>query len=138
YQTLMAAYGFAQTLKPEDFVAVVAYDMKPEILSDFSADRQKTYEALSRLRIAGFSESNLFDALVFTEERMQDIEGRKAIVLLSTGIDTFSRLTFDKARKAIQENGVPIYSIGLMQALRIMMEPYMSGSMEVDFLQADN
>src|SRR5579884_1529233 len=59
YQTLTAAYGFAQTLKPEDYIAVVAYDMKPEILSDFSTDRQKTYEALSRLRIPGFSEANL-------------------------------------------------------------------------------
>lgn len=138
YQTLMAAYGFAQTLKPEDYVAVVAYDLKPEILSDFTADRQKTYEALSRLRIPGFSEANLFDALVFTEERMQDIEGRKAILLLSTGVDTFSKLTFDKARKAIQENGVPIYSFGLMQALRIMMEPYMSGAENIGYLQADN
>ena len=45
--------------------------------------------------------------------RMQDIEGRKAIVLLSSGVDTFSKLTFDKARRAMQDNGVPIYAIGL-------------------------
>src|SRR5579871_6031329 len=51
FQTLEASYGFVQTLKPEDYVAVVAYDMKPEILSDFSADRSKTQEALARLRI---------------------------------------------------------------------------------------
>lgn len=138
YQTLMAAYGFAQTLKPEDYVAVVAYDLKPEILSDFSNDRQKTREALSRLQFPGFSESNLYDALVFTGERMQDIEGRKAILLISSGVDTFSKLTFDKARKAIQENGVPIYAFGLMQALRIMMEPSMSGPQDLTFLQADN
>lgn len=138
YQTLMYAYGFAQTLKPDDYIAVVAYDLKPEILSDFSNDRQKTYEALHRLQFPGFSESNLFDALVFTEERMQDIEGRKAIVLLSSGVDTFSKLTFDKARKAIQENGVPIYAIGMLQALRIMMEPSMSGPQDLTFLQADN
>ena len=58
YQTLAATYGFVETLKPEDYVAVIAYDMRPEILSDFSTDRRKTYEALQRLRIAGFSESN--------------------------------------------------------------------------------
>ena len=83
YQTLMAAYGFAQTLKKEDYIAIIAYDMRSEILSDFSTDRQKTYEALQRLRIPGMSESNLYDALVDTEERMENIEGRKAIVLLS-------------------------------------------------------
>ena len=54
YQTLAASYGFLQTLKPEDYVAVIAYDMKSEILSDFSTDKRKAYEAMQRLRIAGF------------------------------------------------------------------------------------
>ena len=138
YQTLTAAYGFLQTLKPEDYVAVIAYDMKEEILSDFSTDKRKTYEAMQRLQIPGFSESNLFDALSDTEDRMSKIEGRKAIILISSGIDTFSKLTFDKARKAIQEGGVPVYAIGLMQALRIMMDPYMGSIARMDFLQADN
>jgi len=50
YQTLQAAYGFVETLKPEDYVAVVAYDLRSEILSDFSTDRSKTQEALQRLQ----------------------------------------------------------------------------------------
>jgi Ca-activated chloride channel family protein len=131
-ETLNDAYGFVQTLKPEDYLAIIAYDMRPEILSDFSNDRMQAQEALSRLRIPAFSEANLYDALVFTGERMQDIEGRKAIVLLSSGIDTFSKLTFDKARHAIQDNGVPIYAIGLAQATREMqgaMRPGMGGAM---------
>jgi Ca-activated chloride channel family protein len=138
YQTLTAAYGFAQTLKADDYVAVIAYDMKEEILSDFTTDKRQTYEALQRLRIPGFSESNLFDAIADTEERMSKIEGRKAIVLLSSGIDTFSKLTYDKARKAVQEGGVPVYAIGLMQALRIMNESRMGPGQEIGFLQADN
>jgi len=83
FQTLTAAYGFVQTLKPEDYVAVIAYDLREEILSDFTTDRQKTAEALSRLRIAEFSESNMYDALVDSAQRMQDIEGRKAILLIA-------------------------------------------------------
>ncbi len=138
YQTLTAAYGFVQTLKADDYVALIAYDMKEEILSDFTSDKRQTYEAMQRLRIPGFSEANLYDALADTEERMSKIEGRKAIVLLSSGIDTFSKLTFDKARKAIQEGGVPIYAISLMQALRIMRESRMGPIQQMDFLQADN
>ncbi len=140
YQTLMAAYGFVQTLKPDDYVAVIAYDLKPEILSDFSTNRQQTYDALQRLRIAGFSESNLYDALVDAETRMENIEGRKAIVLISSGVDTFSKLTFDKARKAIQSSAVPVYAIGLLQALREYMDSMgMLGNIaRLDFLQADN
>jgi len=140
FQTLQAVYGFVETLKPEDYLAVIAYDLRTEILSDFTNDRQQTAEALQRLRIAGFSESNMFDALVDTAKRMQDIEGRKAILLVSSGIDTFSKLTYDKTRKALQDAGVPVYSLGLMQSLREMADA--QGAIDpisrMDFLQADN
>jgi Ca-activated chloride channel family protein len=119
-QTLNDAYYFVRTLKPEDYLAVIAYDLRPEILSDFSTDRTLAAQALSRLRIPAFSESTLYDTLVFTGERMQDIEGRKAIVLLSSGVDTISKLTYDKTRKAVQDNGIPIYAIGLLQTQREM------------------
>jgi Ca-activated chloride channel family protein len=140
YQTLMAAYGFVESLKKDDFVAIVAYDLRPETLSDFTTDRSKTQEALQRLRIAAFSESNLFDALTDTADRMSEIEGRKAIVLISSGIDTFSKLTFDKTRKLVQTAGVPIYAIGLMQALREYYDARgaMGPIARLDFLQADN
>jgi VWFA-related protein len=140
YQTLTAAYGFLETLKPEDYVAVVAYDLRPEILSDFSTDKRKAQEAMQRLRIAAFSESNMFDALVDTADRMSEIEGRKAIVLISSGMDTFSKLTFDKTRKALQQASVPIYAIGLMQALREWYDArgYLGSIARLDFLQADN
>ena len=72
-------------------------------------------------------------------DRMQRIDGRKAILLLGTGLDTFSKLTFDKARKSLQESGVPIYTISTLQAARIMAESRgMSPSANMDFLQADN
>jgi len=138
YQTLVASYGFIETLKPEDYVAIVAYDMRPEILTDFTTDRGKIQEAMQRLRIPGFSESNMYDALVDTEQRMSNIEGRKAILLIATGRDTFSKLTFDKARKGIQEAGVPIYAISMLQAFRIVADAYMPDTMRMDFLQADN
>lgn len=140
YQTLTAAYGFLETLKPDDYVAVVAYDLRPEILSDFSTDKRQAYEAMQRLRIAAYSESNLYDALVDTADRMSEIEGRKAIVVIASGVDTFSKLTFDKTRRALQTAGVPIYSIGLMQALREYYDARgaMGPIARLDFLQADN
>ncbi|MCC6537773.1 MAG: VWA domain-containing protein [Bryobacterales bacterium] len=139
-ETLQASYGFLETLKPEDYVAVVAYDLRPEILSDFSTDKRAAYEAMQRLRIAAYSESNLYDALTDTAERMQDIEGRKAIVLIASGIDTFSKLTFDKTRRSLQTAGVPIYAIGIMQYIREIMDARggMGAIARLDFLQADN
>jgi VWFA-related protein len=140
FQTLGAAYGFLQTLKPDDYIAIIAYDLRTEILCDFTNDRQQIGGAMQRLRIPGFSESNLYDALVDTAQRMQDLEGRKAIVLISSGIDTFSKLTYDKARRALQDAGVPVYVVGLMQAQREMADASgaMGASARMDFLQADN
>jgi len=139
YETLQAAYGFLQTLKPDDNVAVVTYDLHTTILSDFSPDKRKAEEAMARLRIPGFSESNVFDALTDMADRMSGIEGRKAILLISTGLDTFSKITFDTARKSLQESGVPIYSISILQIARMMAESRgMSGPADLTFLQADN
>lgn len=140
YETLTAAYGFLETLKPEDYVAVVAYDLRPEILSDFSTDKRAAYEAMQRLRIAAYSESNLYDALVDTADRMAEIEGRKAIVVIASGIDTFSKLTFDKTRRALQTAGVPIYAIGIMQYIRELYDArgWLGPIERLDFLQADN
>jgi Ca-activated chloride channel homolog len=140
YETLQASYGFLETLKPEDNVAIAEYDMRTTILSDFSSDKHKAEEALGRLRIPGFSESNVFDALTEIADRMSALEGRKAILLIGSGLDTFSKLTFDKTRKQLQEAGVPIYTISTLQTIRIVAES--RGSMgsiaQLDFLQADN
>jgi Ca-activated chloride channel homolog len=139
-ETLTAAYGFVDTLKPEDNVAVVAFDLRPTILSDFTTDRRKKQEALSRLRIPGFSESNLFDALTDMADRMSAIDGRKAILVIASGRDTFSKITYDKARRSLQSSGVPVYAISILQVARELADAYgmMGPIAQLDFLQADN
>ena len=112
FQTLQAAYGFASFLKPDDYLAIVAYDLKPEMLTDFTTDRGQIQEALSRLRFAGFSESNLYDALTDTIDRMQGIEGRKAILLISSGVDTFSKQTFDRRAVTFRRAACPFTPSG--------------------------
>ncbi|MCU0227974.1 MAG: VWA domain-containing protein [Bryobacterales bacterium] len=140
YQTLVATQGFIETLQPEDYLAIVAYDLRPEILSDFSTNRMDAMGAMRRLQIPAFSESNLYDALQFTLERMENIEGRKAVIVIASGMDTFSKLNFGEARKVVQNAGIPIYTIGLMQWIREWMDSrnMMGPIMRMDFLQADN
>ena len=133
FQTLDLSWSFASTLKPEDYCAVIAFDIRPEILSDFTTNRMQTQEALHRLTIPAWREANMFDAVTDTADRMSGIEGRKAILLITTGVDTFSKLTYDQTRKKLQEAGVPVYSISLMGMQREMA---MHDSMT--FLQADN
>ena len=132
-QTRQLVWTFANQLKPEDYCAVITYAMKSEILTDFTTDKRKIQEALQQLQIPTWHEVNMFDAMTDTADRMSAIEGRKAILLITSGIDTFSKLTFDQTRKRLQEAGVPIYSISLMGLLREFMPV-----VPMDLLQADN
>ncbi len=140
YETLQASYTFLETLKPDDNVAVVAFDLHTTILSDFSPDKRKAEEAMRMLRIPGFSESNVFDALTEMASRMQNIEGRKAILYIGSGLDTFSKITYDQARRSLQESGVPVYTISVLQISRLLADSRGGGmgGDNITFLQADN
>ena len=119
---------------PDDYASVIAFDMRPTPITDFTNDPNRirqTIDLLLRNRPA-FRENNLFDALTFaliggkgdsvvlenSEERKMDYGGmvdvkakRRAIILVASGIDTFSRTNYGEVRKVIQEAGIPIYII---------------------------
>lgn len=101
-QALQASYAFVNSLQKNDWVAVSYFDMQPHILVDFTRDKRALYGALNQLRIPGFSETNVFDALYDTLDRLDRIDGKKYIVLVTTGVDTFSRITLDTMMKKIK------------------------------------
>ncbi|HEU5401911.1 MAG TPA: VWA domain-containing protein [Terriglobales bacterium] len=136
---LRASYAFADSLKKDDWVAIIEYDMKPHILLDFTQDKSRVYGALNMLRIPGFSESNLFDALVDSLDRLDRIQGRKVLVVVGSGLDTFSRITYDKAMKRVKESqNVTIFTVSTGEAFQIWAEGRMGPIREMDFLQAKN
>jgi VWFA-related protein len=120
---------------PNDYVSVIAYDMRPTPLTDFTNDPQRINQVINLLlrNYPAFRETNLFDALKFTliggrgdavvldnsKEETADYAGlaavqgrRKAVLLVASGIDTFSKINYGQARKIAQNAGVPIYIIG--------------------------
>jgi VWFA-related protein len=144
---LQASYAFANTLQKDDWVAVSYYDMQPHILVDFTQDKKAVYGALNTLRIPGFSETNLFDALYDTLDRLDRVEGKKYVILVTTGVDTFSKLTLDKIMKKIKDTkDVTIFPISVGWIIREMYEaqgrsaPHGMGIPvgHMDYLQADN
>ncbi|MGB8989147.1 MAG: VWA domain-containing protein, partial [Candidatus Sulfotelmatobacter sp.] len=141
YDALNAAYTFASTLQKNDYVAVVSYDMKPQILVDFTQDKRAITGALNMLRVPGFSERNLFDATFDTLDRIDRIEGKKYIILVSSGADTFSKLTLDQILKKIKATkDVTIYPVSIGWFYREMRDSggMASGATEVGWLQNDN
>ena len=145
---LRASYAFADSLKKDDWIAVAYYDMQPHILADFTQDKKAVYGALNQLRIPGFSETNLFDALYDTLDRLDRVEGKKYVILVTTGIDTFSKLTLDKIMKKIKDTkDVTIFPISVGFILRECFESgrcrgYSHGFgipvQQIDYLQGDN
>lgn len=119
---------------PNDYASVIAFDMRPTPITDFTNDPNRlraTVDLLLRNRPA-FRENNLFDALKFaliggkgdsvvldnskSETAMYggmvDVQAkRRAIILVASGIDTFSKINYDQVRRIIQEAGIPIYII---------------------------
>jgi VWFA-related protein len=140
YDALNSAYAFASTLKKDDWVAVVAYDMKPQILVDFTQDKRAVLGALNMLRIPGFSERNLFDSLYDTLDRIEGIQGHKYVILISTGRDTFSKINLDQIIKKVKATqDVTIYAVSVGEWLRTMAEAQgVNGPISTDWLQAQN
>lgn len=144
YDAMNASYTFADSLKPEDWIAVVSFDMKPHVITDFTQDKRAVFGALNQLRIPGFSETNVFDALYDTLDRLDGVEGRKYIILISRGLDTFSKLNFDQILKKVQATkDVTIFTISTGEAFRLWLESRVGnspgyGAFNMDYLQADN
>ena len=122
FQTLQAAYGFASFLKPDDYLAIVAYDLRPEMLTDFTTDRGQIQEALGRLRFPGSRSRISMTRSPTPSTACRALRAaRRFCCSLPAWIRSANRLSI-KARRHIQEGGVPIYAVGLMQSIRDMAD----------------
>jgi len=136
-----ASASFFRTLQPDDYIAVETYDMRTHILTDFTNNKDTIREALYSLTLPTFSETNEFDALYETLDRLTRVDGRKYIVLISDGRDTMSRINLDQMLAKIKATPmVTIFTISTGGFAREMAQS--SGRMgsitNMDYLQADN
>ncbi len=142
YDMRNAAWEFAQQLRPQDYVALMTFDMRTQIWLDFTQDKRQLLNAIQSLVIPGFTERNLFDALYEAEDRLSRIDGHKYIILIASGRDTFSKLTLDQIYKKVKTTpDITIFAISTGGALRAMTEggPGFNQQMrDIDYLQADN
>jgi Ca-activated chloride channel family protein len=153
---------------PDDYVSVVAYDIRPTPLTDFTNDPRRINEVISLLlrNQPAFRESNMFDTLKFvmlggrgdsvvlddTKEEKSDYAGlvsvqgrRRAVILIASGIDTFSKINYGDTRKVLQNAGIPVYIIGTGNLYFKKYEHLMGATDSLTgspgrltFLQADN
>jgi len=106
-----AAYEFINQLKPDDKVMVVSFDEKPHLLCEATNNRMALKLAIDSTSIS--SGTALYKTLdLVLNEKLSRIPGRKAIVLLSDGVDTSSgKLSAEEVLKSTTETDVLVYPI---------------------------
>jgi len=166
------AIFLSQFITPQDYVSVIAYDMRPTPLTDFTNNPARIQAVISLLlrNHPAFTETNMYDALKLTliggtadsvvleesKSRTAEYAGmvavaggrRRAVILVASGLDTFSKINFDQSRKIVQNAGIPIYIVGTANLFLKMYDQYLDpgrGSQirgipldRMTFLQADN
>lgn len=117
-----AASQFLSEIGPRDKIALWTYADRPAKLADFSTSPESLDGLLLTLETPGFSEANFYDALLATLQRMKTVAGRKAVIVLSSGVDTFSTASYEDLLKAAETCETPVYAINLGPALRAEAE----------------
>lgn len=125
-------------LQQKDWVALETFDMRTRIEVDFTQDKDEVRNAIYHLYFPGFSESNVFDALLETTDRLKDVKGKKSILLLASGVDTFSKHTLDQTMKALRGSDVTIFCVGLGKTWTNYLETRGYLGAHMDYLQAEN
>ena len=127
-----------ERLESGDSFAVFTYDdvVRPRI--EFGMPREAWDVAVNHLEAPRFSEANLHDAVIQVLDRMQSVAGRRALVLVTTGIDTFSRATFDDLLARARAVRTPIYCLSLADLARSRIVDLSTGPLaRVDWGELD-
>lgn len=113
YEVPTIGRHLGEVLDDRDREAAFKYASKLEMVIDFTGNLEAFRKALDQLGAPEDSEVNLYDALLEEVNRTKNVEGRRATVLVSTGLDTFSKANFEQIRAAVRGAHIPIYAIGL-------------------------
>lgn len=158
-EIFQSAASFVQGfVTPKDYVAVVTFSMRPKVIQDFTSDRQRLYQSVvaAYRDTLNFSEANVYDALSFVllggkaiqlynEEigeseytGLEEVEGHTAVILITAGFDTFSRITYDKALKIVANAGVPVFTVGVGNLFYKKYGDSLPPETRLSFAQAQN
>lgn len=122
-----AAMNFVNQLGPEDRVSVIEFHTHVELIQDWTAKAEDVRHALSWRFKPGmvqtkqgsftYGSTALYDAVYSAaDEQLAKIEGRKAIILLTDGDDTSSKVTYEQALTSIIKSGSVVYVISKARA----------------------
>ncbi len=122
-----AALAFLEALRPEERVMVVSFDSYIYLDSPLTSERAALRRAILRTDLG--AGTRLYDALdIVLTECLGGIEGRKAIVLFTDGIDSQSWLTrFDNNRSKVEGSDAVVYAVQFDSVVASPASEYLKG-----------
>jgi VWFA-related protein len=109
-QVQEAAVAFTEQLREGDRVKVISFDDEVRDLSDFTSDRAALAAAIRSTRPG--KGTRLYDAFDLAYRALRRLKGRKAVIMLTDGVDYRSdRRTYDDNRRAVEESDVIVYPV---------------------------
>ncbi len=137
WDALMASYIFVDQMRPGDWFAVMAYDMHPEILVDFTQNKAEVFGALRKLNSPAFRESNLYDAVWDVLDRTEELDQKLTVILLSSGLDTFSKKNLSDTLDRVKRTNAVIYPVSLGGNFRARYEDRLATDGRMNLQQGD-
>lgn len=119
-----AAGRFVEALGPEDRVSVIQFADKVELLQDWTTDHESIRHALN-WRYRGGQMTAYRDAVFLAAaDQLAKVDGRRAIIILSDGVDSSSKVSEDAVRGALDRCGASVFVVSKAQALIEKIRPY--------------
>jgi Ca-activated chloride channel homolog len=116
---LTAAFALVQGLSADDQVALVTYSQEPRSVLAFTADKTAFTSALGQLQYTvGMGQLNFFDSISTVLDWIAPLPGKKAIVLLTTGLDSSPPARWDALVQKLRAQDVVIFPVALGGSLR--------------------
>lgn len=116
---LTAAYVLLGGLDPEDQVALVSYDEKPNQILPFARDKTALLRALGNIQYSiGMGELNFYDSLATVVDWLRPITGKRAIILLTTGLDSSPPSRWQALVQKLHQDDLVIFPVALGGPLR--------------------
>jgi Ca-activated chloride channel homolog len=106
-----SARRFIDDLRLQDRIALVQFNKEIEISTPLTSDRFKLETGLNRLKLG--SGTSFYDAMQSAISDALKVGGRKAIVALTDGVDSFGTATFDQVMPALEKAGASVYFLEL-------------------------
>jgi VWFA-related protein len=118
-QHIAAAYALLDGLAPDDQVALVTYDQAPRAVLAFTPDKYALLNALGQIQFSvGMGQLNFYDAVSTALDWIAPVSGKKALVLLTTGLDSSSAARWDALVQKLRARDVVIFPVALGGWLR--------------------